>query len=113
MDKLGGSWNNNQQINSRQYVCGHCGNDISSNLGFKCFLGPNDFGFIYICHYCNRPTFFNVFGDPVQVPGPILGLNVEHLPHDINQLYNEIRMATSVDAFTAAVLGEPENYLCM
>lgn len=39
-----------------------------------------------------------------QIPGSVPGNKVDHLPTDIASLYNEARLAVSVNAFTAAVL---------
>lgn len=38
------------------------------------------------------------------MPGVSFGRGVEHLPPDIDELYEEIRKATSVESYTAVVL---------
>ncbi len=57
--------------------------------------------FIYICHSCNKPTF--IFGDEITPSAP-LGNAVQKLPQDIEEVYEEIRQATSVNSYTAAVM---------
>lgn len=98
-----GVWRNLSEMDSCAYVCGHCGSDISSEKGFHAKDEYNRVrGTIYICHYCNKPTYFTNTGD--QTPGALIGGNVEHLPEDIATLYAEIRNSTTTNSHTAAVL---------
>jgi hypothetical protein len=60
------------------------------------------FGYVYICSYCQRPTFFDVTGK--QYPGASFGNPVGALPPDVAALYNHARACVTVNAFTAAVL---------
>ena len=57
---------------------------------------------IYICPICEKGTFFD-FGSS-QIPGIAVGNKVESLPEGVDQLYSEIRKATSQEAYTSAVL---------
>lgn len=101
MDTILGAWYNSSSIASHRFVCGNCSSDITSNTGYFCQYGRTTTAYIYICHACNRPTL--VYGYD-QVPAPMLGAPVEHLPKDINDLYAEIRDATAARAYTSAVL---------
>lgn len=57
---------------------------------------------IYICIGCGQPTYF--IGSE-QTPGPVLGSRVvSGVPEAVNQIYEEARMCTTVNAFTACVL---------
>lgn len=98
-----GEWYGLQDIASKQYTCGYCGRDISSQ---KAYYAVNSsrvkIGKIYVCHHCNKPTYFTYEGR--QTPGSVLGGNVEHLPADISALYNEIRQSTTTSSYTASVL---------
>lgn len=107
-------WSNSTRLPSKHYVCGHCGESLASNLGFM-GISPQTkqaIGHIYICHFCERPTF--IYGYPpdlpeemqrtVQVPGSSFGDAVEHLPPKVGPLYEEIRNCMKVDAHTCAVL---------
>ena len=55
-----------------------------------------------MCHY---PTLFDEStGSVIQIPGISFGKSIEHLPDDVQKLYEEIRRATSSQSYTAAVL---------
>lgn len=98
-----GEWYLRQDLVSRQFTCGHCGNNISSQLGYKTTHPGYSAAVssLYICHVCNCPSLFY---DGNQVPGPLLGGKIDNLPEDINLLYKEIQNSTSTGSFTAAVL---------
>lgn len=97
-----GKWQSVSDLASRAYTCGHCGSDISSQKAFYSKEGTYTRGTIYVCHRCNKPTYFTAGG--TQTPGALLGGNIEHLPEDIARLYAEIRNATTTNSYTAAVL---------
>lgn len=95
-------WQNKTTIESRKYVCGFCGSTVASSQGYCTNDTTNGYqGFIYICPHCDGPSF--ILGSK-QLPGVAPGNTVQHLPADIEVLYNEARQAVSVNAFTAAVL---------
>ena len=98
---INGSWAGISQIGSKRYTCGHCGNNISSQVGYRAQTHSAFTASIYICHDCNGPTLFS---GADQVPGPLLGGNIESLPDDIRALYDEIRNSTTTNSYTAAVL---------
>lgn len=85
-------------LHSRDYVCGHCGKDVSSSVGYTDEAGV---GRIYICHRCGRPTFFM---NDDQVPGPLPGDEIEHLPDEVEMLWEETRRCFSAGAWTAVVM---------
>ena len=93
-------WYQTTHLESRSFVCGHCGEKISSQNGYT---SVNREVKIYICHVCNRPTFFGQENE--QIPGSLYGGDVEDIPTDeVNNLYKEARVCISVNAFTASVL---------
>lgn len=98
-----GTWKNLETLNNLRFSCGHCGEKVSSNVGYT---SRDRSGYIrgrsYICHACNKPTYFTVNGK--QTPGVLVGGLINHLPQDINLLYDEIRNSTAVNSYTAAVL---------
>lgn len=102
-------WQNESDISQKKYTCGHpsCGREVASNTGWY-YANPRSGvteGWIYICPMCHRPTFFDDTVSPtLQVPGAGFGKGIEHLPKDIEDLYEEIRKTTSDEAFTSAVL---------
>ena len=95
-------WKETREINSRNYICGHCGNPIASNEGYYADSHAGFNEYIYICHYCIRPTYFDSHGN--QVPGPIYGESVNEVPDKVELLYNESRNCISCNAYTASVL---------
>jgi len=40
--------------------------------------------FIYVCHHCSKPTYFNRMEQ--QTPGALFGDSVNHLPDSIEKL---------------------------
>lgn len=104
MERLRGNWANTGAGNAINYVCGHCGKDIESREFY--FSGPGQDGQIYICHRCNRPTFFDKSKSPAtQMPAPIVGRPIGKLPADVSDLYNEIRAANASGSFSLVILG--------
>jgi hypothetical protein len=93
-------WNNPNTITPRTYTCGYCGKIVGPNLGYLSNT-QNPQRLIYICSFCNKPTFFD--GD-VQTPGVAYGSEVNHLPDDIARIYDEARNCMAVSSYTAAVL---------
>lgn len=98
-------WEGIGAIESRTYMCGHCGTSLASERGWRALAGRSGpvVGYIYVCHQCTKPTFFGHFGD--QIPGVVFGDAVADIPEKtVEQLYNEARTTTSTGAYTAAVL---------
>lgn len=92
------AWNNEANIESKQYTCGYCGNLIASSRGFFSKTGGLR---IYICPHCDLPSFFD---SRSQIPGVAPGNNVEHLPEEVDSLYSETRKCVSIGSYTSAVL---------
>ena len=90
-------WYHLSTITSKSYKCGFCGNEIASNKGY---FTENCTGAIYICHKCNKPTFFDIYNN--QMPGVLYGKEfILDIPEDIKILYNEARKCYSVGAYSA------------
>jgi hypothetical protein len=100
-------WSSSAGLPSRSYTCGHCGNPLVSHDGwFATFMGsgaPQPVAYIYICHFCRRPTFFAPDGK--QMPGASIGMPVSGI-HDasVSAIYEEARAATSAGCYSAAVM---------
>ena len=50
-----GKWYNKYSLDSKNYICGYCGSDITSKEGYFISDGENSTrrtgeGYIYICH---------------------------------------------------------------
>ncbi len=60
-------WNAVNNLRSKQFTCGHCGNIIATTKGY---FSDNEQS-IYICSHCDQPTHFNANGGqyPDVAPG--------------------------------------------
>jgi DNA-directed RNA polymerase subunit RPC12/RpoP len=97
-----GRWHNATALTSKAYLCGHCGRDVASELGdFTNTATTNMQASLYVCPYCNRPTFFFL---NQQVPGELPGKPIDSLPDLIEKLYLEAQRCISVGSYTACVL---------
>jgi len=95
-------WQKTDNLGSKTFVCGHCGNSIASQIGYYGTTGQTRTATIYICHQCNKPTFF--YQDE-QVPGAQFGQVVKHIPDaNVEKLYDEARTCYTVNAFTSSVM---------
>ena len=92
-------WQNESQIEPLKFRCGYCDNVVATDRGF--FDNAGVFR-AYPCPNCHKMSFFDNAGN--QTPGIAPGNVVEHLPEQLDSLYNEARRCVSVNAFTAAVL---------
>ncbi len=99
------NWINVGALPSKSYICGNCGNSLASANGFSAYFPPdqsNIVAYIYICHFCFLPTYFDIEGN--QIPGSPYGNKVNNIPSEVETLYNEARDCTSCNAYTASVL---------
>ena len=97
-------WSNIQDLESKSYVCGHCGHSIASHKGYKGKTAAPDSRpvYCYICHQCNKPTYFHY---NTQIPGPVYGQPIKHIPdQNVEKLYDEARNCYTIGAFTSSVM---------
>ncbi len=87
-------------LSSVSYECAFCGKNVASSIGS--IDNYNSDRKIIICPHCKEPTYFDTNGK--QIPTPIFGKPLEHLPKEINQLFNEARNTMSVNAYTCVVI---------
>src|SRR5436190_14222190 len=100
--RIAPKWLSMGGLESRSYICGYCDNHIASENGYR---HEHNSGWIYICHYCGRPTYFDASSEPnTQTPGTAFGESVKYLPPDVAGLYKESRDCLKVGANTASVL---------
>jgi len=100
------NWRGASELSAFSYVCGHCGNPLSSNVGYTKASNHDGsgstIGNIYICHHCQKPTHFE---NGVQIPGARPGEDVKGVNDSgVEALYKEAGDAYSQNAFTATVL---------
>ncbi|MBX7277461.1 DUF4145 domain-containing protein [Pseudomonas sp. ERGC3:05] len=91
-------WKNVQQLRPRSFTCGFCNHTVGSATGY--YSSANQI--IYICPHCTHPSYWGE--DVEQVPGVAPGRPVEHVPEDINGLYEEARSCAGAGSFTGSVL---------
>lgn len=101
------NWQNIGNIGSKKYKCGYCGSPLASQHGYTAtdyISGSTKTrGWIYICHSCEKPTFFDY--NQKQTPGPIIGNKVKHIPDsDVEELFNEAKSCYSIGAYTSSVM---------
>jgi hypothetical protein len=100
------NWRSLQDLPNASFVCGYCNTNVSSVKGYK--LGQNgdgsgsQVGAVYVCPNCGGPVFFTL--DSRRLPSPALGNTVQHVPADLNELYEEARRCTGEGCYTGAVL---------
>ena len=93
------AWQNEGQLASCSFTCGHCGFVVASDRGYSNKQDPG--ARVFICPHCDKPTYL---AHGVQIPGLAPGNEVTSLPTDIETLYREARNAVAAGASTAAVL---------
>jgi endogenous inhibitor of DNA gyrase (YacG/DUF329 family) len=87
-------------ISSIKYQCAFCGKTVASTKGsVDSYCSDRK---IMICPNCEEPTYFDK--NLKQYPTPVFGKPLEHLPKEINQLFNEARYTMSVNAYTCVVI---------
>lgn len=100
-------WYQTISIINRSFVCGYCGDKVSSDKGYAIqnkydnnYSGKE--GGLYICSNCNGVTFFTP--EYKQIPGELFGGSVYSVPEKLDALYNEARKCISQNCYTAVVL---------
>ena len=97
------TWDNVSTIASQKYTCGHCGNPLASQIGYQGHDHRNHLAWIYICHFCGRPTYFGTASE--QIPGIAPGNEVSDIDDEsVRDLYAEARNAAGANCPTASVL---------
>ena len=100
------AWYQAQNLPNEKFVCGFCATSVSSIKGYKLGAHGDGSGGIrgaaYICPNCGGPSFFPPNGS--RYPMPALGNPVQHVPDELNALYEEARRCSSQNCFTGAVL---------
>jgi len=99
-------WKNPVNLPSKDYKCGYCATSVASEKGYSALDGAqrSTIGYIYICHKCMKPTFFN-YPDDTQTPGPIIGNPVKHIPiEEVDDLFYEAKSCFSIGAYTSSVM---------
>lgn len=100
------NWYNKQELKTKSFICGYCGDKVSSNRGYR--IGEhedgsgNQKGGVFVCPNCEGPTFITPQGE--MLPSQTIGNSVAYVPSDLNALYEEARRCTSHSSYTGCVL---------
>ena len=110
MFEKGNYYNSLSNIKSNRIICGWCDSIISPNKGYQVdsqySLYSNEesaTGYIYVCPNCNQLIMFNSMTRET-FPSNKFGRQINKLPLEIEQIYNEIRECYAVNAYTSVVL---------
>jgi len=101
------NWWNYSPIIPKSFICGFCGNLVSSKEGYyiKSLQTPDMLdGNIYICPGCQGPNFFPPYLSNKQYPGPSIGNEIKNLPENLKDIYEETRECYKNNCFTAVVM---------
>ena len=93
-------WINTMDLTPMSFTCGHCVKVVAAVAGHS--TGDTPQRYVYVCPNCSRPTYFAE--DETQLPGIAPGVEVEHLPGDVEKLYREARNCVVIGLYTASVL---------
>lgn len=100
------NWHRPQTLPSKSFLCGYCGDKVSSEKGLKVGAHRDGSGqqkaAMYICPSCNGSIF--VTPEDKILPQPIMGNQVNNVPNELSKLYDEARKCTGQGCFTASVL---------
>lgn len=83
--------------------CGHCDQKLSIDILLSFKHGTTLFFYVGQCPSCGGPIIIDNINDKTFPPSREF-INVESLPENISTLYDEIRDAFSVEAYTCAVI---------
>jgi hypothetical protein len=100
------TWKNPTTLRAESFVCGYCGDKVSSEKGYSLVARNNldhQVGGVFICPNCRGPTYL-VPPQKLKFPGNSFGHSVAHVPNSLNTLYQEARDCTAAGCYTAAVL---------
>lgn len=90
------------------FTCSFCGSKVTSDIGLPLVRNGSNgeklytpASGVYICNNCYTPTFVS---DNFQYPAPRIGKDLNNIPQNINNLYEEARRCYSADAYTGVIL---------
>lgn len=93
-----------KRITAINYQCGYCGNKVASEIGIIGYTTDNrPCSAIYFCPRCQMPTYHSYWSNN-NFPDEKFGRSLEHLPKEVEFLYNEARDSVSMGCYTAAIM---------
>ena len=94
------AWKDTQSLISKSFICWNCNNQVASFIGYRDLADSTKK--IYICHHCQGPNAFDNNGKSILSPLP--GKEINKLPQNINNVYEEVRKCMQSNSFTGAVM---------
>lgn len=98
------SWKGYTDLPSFKYICGYCGKQVGSNIGYYPYYNGQGWQHkyaVYLCPFCGRPSFKE--GERM-TPGTAYGDEIEGLPDTVQSIYDEARESYKAGAFTGVIL---------
>ena len=83
------------------YTCAHCGKQVSGAVVSYVTQDAQSIKWLW-CTSCANGSVLTLEGNVY--PGALVGPNIEGLPYDVEEAYQEARRCISVNAFTACEL---------
>jgi len=98
------TWRNRSELPSINYVCGYCGKQVGTNIGYYPYYSGHSQSSkqaIYLCPFCGRPSYKE--GENM-TPGTAYGTPIDSLPENVQSIYDEARESYKAGAFTGVIL---------
>ena len=95
----GVAWNNTSHTKAVNYKCWNCGRHIASEHRY---VDNFHIASINICPYCNAPRIIDVYNR--EFPFTLPGRQIEKLPKNIKNIFDEARTCLGAGAYTATVM---------
>ena len=95
-------WQNVSTIKSKEFICWNCGNRVASHIGYTTSAYTGAKSLIYVCHHCNAPHIQDEREHCF--PGVLPGKQIQKLPKQVSEIYDEARNCIAAGANTAAVM---------
>jgi len=98
------TWKNIEQVGASKYKCWNCGRDIASEKAYTARepIRHTIFCIIHICPYCNAPCITD--RTKKSYPFMLPGRQIEKLPDNIKNIFDEARTCLGAGAYTATVM---------
>lgn len=96
-DKI--EWQSLSSMAPKNYVCSFCDHKVRVTAGYWSLKNGSVYNahVLYVCS-CGHPTYFY---SEIQIPPPLPGRPVEHLPELVGKLFKEARGCLAAEATTA------------
>ena len=88
---MGIDWKHKPTIQSNNYKCAHCENNVATTIGtYGRIISTDIHAYLYICHLCDKPTYLEIVKNKIitQIPAIAYGNPVGSIEDkSVNLLY--------------------------